>query len=126
MRVAKRIVLGNLELDRARFGVDIDGRPVELSYIQFELLYALASRAERVVSHEELSASIWGKADVDASNLRIHVSRLRKKIAGSRPWRIRTVTKRGYALVNSEAGIRLPAIALVHAPVRGHGEDGAL
>jgi len=98
----RRIVLGNLELDRDRFEVRVAGRPVELSYLQFELLYALAARADKLVSHEQL-LRIWGDASgEDSSKLRVHISRLRKKIAGSRPWRIRTVTKRGYALVDSD------------------------
>ena len=98
----RRIVLGNLELDRDRFEVRVAGRPVELSYLQFELLYALAARADKLVSHEQLLA-IWGESSgEDSSKLRVHISRLRKKIAASRPWRIRTVTKRGYALVDSE------------------------
>jgi DNA-binding response OmpR family regulator len=98
----RRIVLGNLELDRDRFEVRVAGRPVELSYLQFELLYALAARADKLVSHEQL-LRIWGESSgEDSSKLRVHISRLRKKIAASRPWRIRTVTKRGYALVDSE------------------------
>jgi DNA-binding response OmpR family regulator len=111
-----RIVIGNLELDRDRFEVRIEGQPIELSFIQFELLYHLASRADRVVDLEELAELLWGgPSKADARKLRIHVSRLRKKLAGSRPWHIKTVTKRGYALVKDE-GARLPALALVAAP----------
>jgi two-component system alkaline phosphatase synthesis response regulator PhoP len=95
----RRIVLGNLELDRDLFEVRVDGRAVELSYIQFEVLYVLAARAGKLVTQEELLSSIWGDAHGDARKLRVHLSRLRRRIAGSGPWRIRTVTKRGYALV---------------------------
>jgi DNA-binding response OmpR family regulator len=125
----KTIALGNLELDRNRFEVRVDGEPIDLSYIQFEVLYQLATRAEKVVDRDQLVRAIWGdQAGEDARKLRIQISRLRKKIAGSRPWQIKTVTKRGYALVNTEARARLPAFVLTHAPVRRStlGEGGAL
>ena len=124
--MVERIVLGNLELDRDRFEARIDGELVDLTYIQFELLYHLASQANRVVDRQQLLQAIWGSASEDAARkLRIHVSRLRKRIAESRPWLIKTVTKRGYALVNTEAGI-LPAFVLAHAPVRPTGlNEGA-
>jgi len=125
------MVLGNLELDRERFDVRVAGRAVELSFIQFELLYQLALRADKVVDHQDLLKAIWGRADgASARKLRIHVSRLRKKIAGSRPWRIQTVTKRGYALVNAEADQPAPAVALAQAhspvPIGGGGARGAV
>jgi len=108
----RRIVLGNLELDQDRFEVRVDGRPVDLSYIQFELLYALASKADRLVNHEQLLEKIWGDTSrEDSRKLRVHVSRLRKKISASRPWRIKTVTKRGYMLVKSDEAVGRPAIA---------------
>jgi len=124
--MVERIVLGNLELDHDRFEARIDGELVDLTYIQFELLYHLASHANRVVDRQQLLEAIWGSASEDAARkLRIHVSRLRKRIAESRPWLIKTVTKRGYALVNTEAGI-LPAFVLAHAPVRPTGlSEGA-
>jgi two-component system alkaline phosphatase synthesis response regulator PhoP len=122
----RRIVLGNLELDRDRYEVRVDGRPIELSYIQFELLYALAAKAGRLINHEQLLEQIWGAsgeaAREDSRKLRIHISRLRKKISGSKPWRIKTVTKRGYALANGEDDKRRPAFGLGPAPqVLGEG-----
>lgn len=104
----ERIVLGNLELDRDRFDVRIDGEPIALSYLQFDLLYQLASSAGTVIDQQRLLREVWGDAPAEgARKLRIHVSRLRKKIANSRPWHIRTVTKRGYALTDAGS----PAVA---------------
>jgi DNA-binding response OmpR family regulator len=100
----QRIVLGNLVLDRERFEVRVDGRRVELSYIQFELLHQLAARAGKVVDRDRMLASVWGSAsEAGARRLRIQISRLRKKISESRPWGIRTVQKRGYVLADLEA-----------------------
>jgi DNA-binding response OmpR family regulator len=122
-------VLGNLELDRDRFEVRVDGKPVDLSYLQFELLYALALRADRLVNHEQLLEKVWGEASgEDPRKLRIHISRLRKKISGSKPWRIKTVTKRGYALVNSEEELRPCTFGLGQASTQPQvlGEVGSL
>jgi DNA-binding response OmpR family regulator len=124
--MANEIVLGNLALDPERFEVRIDGRPVGLTYLQFELLHQLAARAGRVVDQRQLAESLWQAAGSEAGRkLRIHISRLRKKIARSRPWRIQTVTRRGYALVNSETVERLDPVALVHAPGRLPAEGGS-
>jgi DNA-binding response OmpR family regulator len=93
--------LGNLEVDPDQFVVRIDGVRVDLTFIEFELLSALARRRGRVVRQEELAEALWGEAAAgSARKLRVHVSRLRKKIGASRPWTVRTVPKRGYALVD--------------------------
>lgn len=99
------VTLGNLVLDRDRFEARIDGRRVELTFMEYTLLDVLARRAGRVVRHEELLAAMWGSASPRlVGRLRVHMSRLRSKVAGSRPWAIRTVQKRGYALAELVEG----------------------
>jgi DNA-binding response OmpR family regulator len=102
----RRITLGNLDVDRDRYDVRIDGVRVDLTFIEFELLSYLARRPGRVLHQDELSEALWGEpAAGSAGKLRVHMSRLRKKISASRPWTIRTVPKRGYALIDAgEAG----------------------
>jgi DNA-binding response OmpR family regulator len=114
----EKIVLGNLELDTGRFHVRVDGRAVDLTYTQFELLHCLARNADRVVDRQELLRAIWRTdADADAGRLRVQVSRLRKKIAASRPWKILTVTKRGYALARDDPRARVAPFSLAPSPV---------
>jgi two-component system OmpR family response regulator len=97
--------LGNLELDRDRYEVRIGGERVELTYTQFALLDTLVARAGRVVPQEELVGAVWGAATPNmAGRLRVQMSRLRKKLEGSRPWAIRTVQRRGYALADLSEG----------------------
>jgi DNA-binding response OmpR family regulator len=93
--------LGNLELDRERYELRIGGRRVELTYSEFALLDTLVARAGRVVPQEELVGAVWGTATPNMiGRLRVQMSRLRRKLEGSRPWAIRTVQRRGYALAD--------------------------
>jgi DNA-binding response OmpR family regulator len=83
----------------------VDDEPVALTYIEFELLATLTRHRGRVLSRQEILEIVWGRdhaADsaADSRKLVVHISRLRKKIAASRPWTIRTVQKRGYALTD--------------------------
>lgn len=113
--MAGRIVLGNLTVDRDRFEVWIEEKRAELTYVEFVLLFCLARSAGKVVQRERLVEAVWGDGETGGDRkLRVHISRLRKKIAASHPWRINTVTKRGYSL--SEAvhirADRLPSSTL--------------
>ena len=101
MNLVNAVMLGNLELDRDRFEARIDGQRVELTFTEFALLDTLVRNVGRVVLQEELLAAVWGDASPKLSGrLRVQMSRLRKKLEGSKPWAIRTVQKRGYALAD--------------------------
>lgn len=102
--MTSRIVLGNLTVDRARFEAFVDGRAAALTFVEFELLYQLARRPGTVITRSRLANAVWrGGLAADDRRLTVHVSRLRKKVRGTRPWRIATVPRRGYALVSEDA-----------------------
>ena len=93
------ITLGNLTVDRDRYEASIDGHRIDLTYVEFELLYALARNAGKALSRDRMIAAIWQENATDLTHrLTVHISRLRRKIEGSSPWRIETITKRGYIL----------------------------
>ena len=99
------ITLGNLTVDRDRFDVRIDDRRIELTFVEFELLYELARHTDRVISRPRLIKAVWREsASSEDQKLTVHMSRLRKKLRGSEPWRIETVPKRGYTLVSAASG----------------------
>ncbi|HET7366793.1 MAG TPA: response regulator transcription factor, partial [Gaiella sp.] len=52
-----------LSVDLGRRTVEIDGRSVQLTYVEFELLRTLASHPGRVYSRRMLLESLWGAAD---------------------------------------------------------------
>ena len=74
-------VLGDLALHYAQRRVTVAGRPMELTPIEFKLLFELSVNAGRVVSHDELLRRIWGPAHSGESHsLRSFVKKLRTKI----------------------------------------------
>jgi DNA-binding response OmpR family regulator len=95
------ITLGNITIDRDRFEVLVDLRRVDLTFVEFELLYHLAKNGRKVLSRAKLMQAVWKEPSRGQDRkLTVHMSRLRKKMRGSRPWHIETITKRGYAFVD--------------------------
>lgn len=92
----------NLEIDPSQYRVRVGGHEVSLTFTEFELLTLLAERPNVVVSRDELSRRLW-PTDVrtDDRRIDIHLSRLRKKLGRTAPWRVETVRRRGYIFTNA-------------------------
>jgi two-component system, OmpR family, response regulator MprA len=91
---------GELRLDRARHGVQVDASLVELTRTEFQLLELLMLNPNRVLPHSLIYDRVWGYDFGPASNaLRVYIGYLRRKLetAGARPL-IHTVRGVGYAL----------------------------
>ena len=70
-----------LSLDLARRAVDVRGRPVQLTYVEFELLRTLVAHPGRVYSRRMLLESLWGAADFrEPRTIDVHVRHLREKL----------------------------------------------
>lgn len=99
---AHRLRLGNVEVDFTRQQVGRRGRPVKLSFREFELLRYLATRRGEVVTREELMKHVLGYSPLATSravdNLIVH---LRKKVEADPhdPRHILTAYGIGYKLV---------------------------
>jgi len=92
------LVIGPIELDCDRYTVQVEGRPVELTRMEFDLLEYLARHSNRVVSHAELLAEVAGRiAGESGSLIRVHVAHLRRKL-GFASTLIQTVRGRGFLL----------------------------
>jgi DNA-binding response OmpR family regulator len=95
---------GRLEIDRGARAVRIDGQEKALTSHQFGLLIALAERAGRVLTREQLMDAVRGEAgaaDYDPAfdrSVDVHVARIRAAIEEDprRPRRIITVRGAGY------------------------------
>ena len=75
------IETGPLTLDVGRRHVEVRGRPVQLTYVEFELLRTLAAAPGRVFSRRMLLESLWGDADYrDPRTIDVHVRHLREKL----------------------------------------------
>jgi two-component system response regulator QseB len=75
--------------------VTVAGRPVELSPSEFQLLCALAKRADRVMTRRMLEDIVLQEPGSDSNALEVHVSNLRRKIGNGY---IRTVRGVGYVI----------------------------
>lgn len=71
---------GPLEIDLGARVVRREGREIELSPKEFELLALLASRLGKVVRHQELLKAVWGSERADIQYLRVYVGQLRAKL----------------------------------------------
>jgi DNA-binding response OmpR family regulator len=93
---AVRMEFPGLVIDPPLRQVTVDGSPVHLTPLEFDLLCALASAPGTVRSRDLLMREVWGWADASGSRtLDSHVKALRAKIGADR---VRTVHGVGYAL----------------------------
>jgi two-component system, OmpR family, response regulator len=80
-REAETIESGELRIDPARRTVELAGEPVQLTYVEFELLTALASEPARVFTREMLLRALWGdSAYREPRTIDVHVRHLREKL----------------------------------------------
>ncbi len=87
---------GDLEIDLTSYTVHLGGRPVELTYKEYELLRFLATNAGRVFTREALLNKVWGYDFYGgARTVDVHIRRLRSKIE-DRGTFIETVRNVGY------------------------------
>lgn len=86
-----------------------DGVIVALPGKTLELLAALLNRAPRLVTKEDILATVWADAMVEEGNIAFHVSALRKVLdEGSETSAIETVRGRGYRFVRELSIHQLP------------------
>jgi two-component system, OmpR family, phosphate regulon response regulator PhoB len=87
-------------IDHATRDVEVDGRPVELTAKEFDLLAYLAARPRRVFARAQLLRAVWGSELGWQSDATVteHVHRLRQKIEADprHPTRLRTIRGVGY------------------------------
>ncbi|MFZ5516976.1 MAG: winged helix-turn-helix domain-containing protein [Candidatus Zhuqueibacterota bacterium] len=78
---SKKIKVKDIEIDLDEHKVRKSGKPIDLTYIQFKLLYLLASRRENVFSRKEILEKVWGrKVYVTNRTVDVHIKRLREKL----------------------------------------------
>jgi len=96
-----RLSVGPLGLDATKHEVLKDGRPLQLTAKEFELLWFLASNANQVFSRDQLMHRVWGYSSaLETGTVTVHVRRLREKLEddASNPTLLETVWGVGYRL----------------------------
>lgn len=97
-----RVVVGEVALDPSSFEVMLRGRPLNVTRLEFDLLYTLAQRPGRVLTREQLLDIVWGEKEfIQPRGIDVHIRRLRLKIEDDprHPKRLQTVHSVGYKLV---------------------------
>ncbi len=91
--------------------VELEGRPVELTRTEFDLLCAVMQGNRRVVSKDELASYTRGELngyviDADRRSIESHIANLRRKLADSAttPRFVETVRGVGYRLAKPQRG----------------------
>lgn len=89
--------LGPLVLDVDSYAVTVGGRPLDLTYKEFELLRFLAERPGRVFTRPTLLREVWGYDFYGGTRtVDVHVRRLRAKLGPEHESLVETVRGVGY------------------------------
>lgn len=91
------INLGDLVIDSNSYKVIYKSNEIKMPPKEFELLYYLARRANKVFTRDELLCEVWGyDYPGDSRTVDVHVKRLREKLCSGDEWQIKTVWGIGY------------------------------
>ena len=93
------LTLGNITINKVDYKVYKDGKEIEMTIKEYELMLLLAENEGKVLTKEFLFNRIWGfDSDSEQQTLTVHITRLRQKIEEDPkdPKRILTVWGKGY------------------------------
>jgi DNA-binding response OmpR family regulator len=94
---AELVEYGELLLNLETYQATIEGHPLDLTYMEYELLKFLAQNPGRVFSRETLLSRVWGYEYYGgARTVDVHVRRLRAKLGEEHANLIQTVRSVGY------------------------------
>ena len=102
---AQTLQFGSLEIDRDARRVSVKGQPCDLTSYQFDLLVALAERAGRVLTRDQIMEAVRGR-ELEAfdRSIDVHMGRIRAAIEldPKTPQRILTVRGVGYVFARQQ------------------------
>ena len=96
MNAAEKLKLGGIEIDKSAHTVSVEGRDIELSFKEYELLLYFVENKGIALSREKILNKVWNYDYFgDARTIDTHVKKLRAKL-GDKGEYIRTVWGMGY------------------------------
>ena len=94
---SKKIEIGSVTVDSAKYAVYNDKEYIELPKKEFDLLFKLLSYPDRIFSKEQLLDSIWGmNAESGEETVKTHISRVRNRLKNIEEFSIVTLKGLGY------------------------------
>ncbi|MFF7402204.1 winged helix-turn-helix domain-containing protein [Streptomyces murinus] len=89
-----------VRIDSGRRTAFIEGRELDLTYLEFELLAHLVAHPHRVHTRDQLVTTVWGYGHVgDGRTVDVHIARLRRKLGAEHRRTIQTVRRVGYKYI---------------------------
>jgi DNA-binding response OmpR family regulator len=102
--VLDQVRIGELSIDESTYSARLQGRALDLTYKEFELLKFLAQHPGRVFSRAHLVQEVWGYDYFGGTRtVDVHVRRLRAKLGPENEAMIGTVRNVGYKFVRPSA-----------------------
>lgn len=96
-RGQERSSAGPVWIDAVQRAAQVDGRHLDLTYLEFELLSHLVAHPHRVHTRDQLVTTVWGYGHVgDGRTVDVHIARLRRKLGAEHRQTIQTVRRVGY------------------------------
>ena len=96
---------GDLVLNLETYQAAVAGRPIDLTYMEYELLKFLAQHPGKVFTRETLLSRVWGYEYYGgARTVDVHIRRLRAKLGEEHAGLIQTVRSVGYKFGQSRWG----------------------
>ena len=109
---------GEVSVDEATYTAKLGGRPLDLTFKEFELLKYLVQHPGRVFTRDQLLQEVWGYDYFGGTRtVDVHVRRLRAKLGSEYESMIGTVRQVGYKFVVPPTGRQLPDNEPVSLPV---------
>jgi len=97
---------GELVLNLETYQAAVSGAPIDLTYMEYELLKFLASHPGKVFTRETLLSRVWGYEYYGgARTVDVHIRRLRAKLGEEHAGLIQTVRSVGYRFGQSRWGL---------------------
>ncbi len=86
-----------VRIDSGQRTAEVNGRELDLTFLEFELLAHLVTHPHRVHTRDQLVTTVWGYGHVgDGRTVDVHIARLRRKLGSENRQAIQTVRRVGY------------------------------
>ena len=94
----KHIIIKGIDIDVSARKVYIDGKRIELTPKEYDLLTFMIKNKNIALSRNQLLSEVWGYEFFgDSRTVDVHIKRIREKLeTKERPWKIKTVWSVGY------------------------------
>lgn len=98
------IEIGTIRLNTLEKNVEVDGRKVDLTSIEYGILELLMSSPNRVFTSDEIYEYVWNEPAIDSKTVTVHIRRIREKIEinPNKPRHLQVAWGIGYKFVDNE------------------------